>query len=444
MFLSGKGGVHVPHNKNTAGQCAVRMPAPETVVIPVSMHIGRPAAPVVKPKDHVKVGTLIAESQGPVSARIVASVSGDVEKIDRVLLSNGAYSDAIIIKSDGLNEKDESLTPPTVTDYESFIAAVRESGIVGLGGAGFPTAVKLDVKDTSRIKHVIINAAECEPYITSDTRTMLDDSEDIFAGVVLLEKYLSAKSIIIGIEKNKPEAIEKMRETFKNDAFVTIMPLPELYPQGAEKVIIRNTTGLTVKKGKLPIDAGCVVINVTTLAQIAKYVRTGVPLTEKCVTIDGTAVKTPKNIIVPIGTRVSDIISFCNIDENDVYKILFGGPMMGISVPNASVPVLKNTNAVTFMGKAEAASPRATQCIHCGRCATHCPMNLTTFAIARAYEKQDVDALIALNTDLCCECGSCSFICPAKRPLVEINKLAKAMIREHNQKQQAAKGEKTK
>ncbi len=444
MFLSGKGGVHVPHNKNTAGQKSVKMPAPERVVIPVSMHIGRPAMPVVKPKDHVKIGTMIAESQGPVSARIVASISGDVEKIDRVLLASGAYSDAIIIKSDGLNEYDENLTLPHVTDYESFIAAVRESGIVGLGGAGFPTAVKLDVKDTSRIKHVIINAAECEPYITSDTRTMLDNSEDIFAGVELLKKYLSVTSIIIGIEKNKPEAINKMRETFKDDACVTVMPLPELYPQGAEKVIIKNTTRLTVKKGKLPIDAGCVVINVTTLAQISKYIRTGVPLTEKCVTIDGTAVKTPKNIIVPIGTLVSDIMNFCDIDENDVYKILFGGPMMGISVTNASVPVLKNTNAVTFMGKSEAASPRATQCIHCGRCATHCPMNLTTFAIARAYEKQDVDSLIALNTDLCCECGSCSFICPAKRPLVEINKLAKAMIREYNQKQQAAKGEKTK
>ncbi len=442
MFSTGKSGVHVPHNKNTAGTPAVRMPAPEAVIFPMSMHIGKPAAPVVKLKDHVNVGTLIAESTGPVSSPIYSSVSGDVTKIDTILTAGGTFVQAIFIKSDGLMTVDESIAPPVVNDYASFIDAVRKSGIVGLGGAGFPTAVKLDVKDTSRIQELVINAAECEPYITSDTRTMLDDAEDVKAGVELFEKYLDIKKVIIGIESNKPEAIKKMKEVFKDDKAVTVMSLPGLYPQGAEKVIIRNTTGKTVPAGKLPIDVGSVVCNVTTMAAIAKYIRTGMPLIEKCVTVDGTAVKEPKNVIVPIGTGVKDVLDFCGVNEDDVYKILFGGPMMGLSTPDPTAPVLKNTNAITAMGLVEASQPNATQCIHCGKCATHCPMNLTTFAIARAFERDDVEELARLRVDLCVECGCCSFICPAKRPLVEINKLSKTKVRAYQAKQKQLAAEK--
>ena len=438
-----KNGVHVPHNKNTANMPPVKMNTPATVMLPVSMHIGRPANPVVKPGDHVNVGTLVCESTGPVSSPIYSSVSGTVKKLDTIRISNGTFCQAVVIESDGAQTVDESVKPPVVTDYDSFIEAVRRSGIVGLGGAGFPTAVKLDVKDTSRIQELILNGAECEPYITSDTRTMTDDAADIVEAVKLFEKYLNVKKVLIGIESNKPEAIAKMTEVFADDPYVTVVKLPGIYPQGAEKVIIRNTTGKTVPAGKLPIDVGCVVCNVTTMACLARFIRTGMPLVEKYVTVDGSAVKEPKNLIVPIGTLVSDVLSFMNVDLENAGKVLYGGPMMGISIPEPQfAPVLKNTNAITVLDKKDGATPKATQCIHCGKCASNCPMNLTTFAIARAYEKNDVEELAALRVDVCCECGSCSFICPAKRPLVEINKISKGLVRDWQQKQKQKEAEK--
>ncbi len=437
-----KTGTKVPHNKNTAAMPPVRMGVPAHIVLPVSMHIGKPAAPVVKINDHVNVGTLVAESTGPVSSPVYSSVSGTVKKIDSILTAGGSFCQAIFIDSDGEQTIDESITPPDVHDYDSFIAAVRKSGIVGLGGAGFPTVVKLDVKDISRIKHLILNGAECEPYITSDTRTMIDDAEDVKMAVQLFEKYLGVKDVRIGIEGNKPRAIEKMRQTFADDAAVQVITLPGVYPQGAEKVIIRNTVGEIVPAGKLPIDVGCIVCNVTTMAAIAKYIRTGMPLIEKIVTVDGSAVKKPKNVIVPIGTPISDVADFVGIDMEQVGKILMGGPMMGISVPDTTAPVVKNNNALTFFNLKDAVAPVPTQCIHCGRCAERCPMNLTTFAIARAYAKNDVEELARLRVDVCCECGSCSFVCPAKRPLVEINKLSKSMVRDYQAKQKAKEAEK--
>ncbi len=431
MSLFG-GGIHVPHKKHTASMPAVPISAPSTIILPMSMHIGKPATPVVKPGDHVCVGTLVAEASGPVSAPIYSSVSGTVKKLDPVRVANGSFCPCIFIESDGLMTKDESIAPPDVHDYQSFIDCVRASGMVGLGGAGFPTAIKLDVKDPAKVSEVIINAAECEPYITSDTRTMLDDTENIVYGIELLKKYLGVKKIIFGIEKNKAEAIEKIRTVFASDSSVTVSVLPSTYPQGAEKVLIKNTTGKIVPGGKLPLDVGSVVINVTTLAAIARYIKTGMPLTEKCVTIDGTAVDKPGNYIIPIGMTVSEIIEKCGIDTEKIGKILSGGPMMGLAIPEPDIaPVQKNTNALIFMDMKEGTQPVATQCIHCGKCATHCPMNLTTFAIARAYEKNDTEELVRLRVDLCVECGCCSYVCPAKRPLVEINKISKGLVREY-------------
>lgn len=438
-----KGGVHVPHNKNTANLPPVRLSVPKRILLPVSMHIGRPANPVVKPGDHVDVGTLVCESTGPVSSPIFSGVSGTVKKLDNIRVSSGTFCQAVLIESNGQQTTDPGIKPPVVTDYASFIEAVRNSGIVGLGGAGFPTAVKLDVKDTSKIQELVINAAECEPFITSDTRTMLDDAESVVEGVKLFEKYLDVKKVLIGIEKNKPEAIAKMKEVFADDKAVTVVTLPGLYPQGAEKVIIRNTTGKVVPAGKLPIDVGCIVCNVTTMAAIARYIKTGMPLVEKCITIDGSAVEKPGNYIVPVGTLISDIFEELGIDPEKAGKVLYGGPMMGISIPELQfAPILKNTNAVTVMNVKDGTQPAATQCIHCGKCASHCPMHLTTFAIAKAYEKNDVEELAKLRVDICCECGCCSFICPAKRPLVEINKISKGMVREWQQKQKQKEAEK--
>ncbi len=422
-------GVIVPHRKNTAALAAVKMTAPKSVTIPMNMHIGAPSVPCVKVGDEVKVGQLIAEAGGFVGAPIHASVSGKVTAIGPMLASNGTSMTAITIESDGEMAVSETCVPPEVNDYDSFIAAVRASGAVGLGGAGFPTSVKLDVKDTSRIQEVVLNGAECEPYITSDTRTMIDDADLIKEGVELLKKYLDVKKVIIGIEKNKPEAIAKMQEL--SDEVFSVKALPSVYPQGGEKVLIYNCVGKIVPEGKLPIDVGVIVMNCTTLAFLAKYMKTGLPLTEKLVTVDGSAVAEPKNVLVPIGTSVEDLIEFCGGYKAEPRKILYGGPMMGIAVPDASAPVIKNTNAIIALDEKDATLPEQTPCIRCGKCIDACPLNLMPVEYARALAVNDFALLEKRKVNLCMECGCCSFVCPARRPLVENNKLAKAALRKY-------------
>jgi electron transport complex protein RnfC len=377
------------------------------------------------------VGQLIAEAGGFVSAPIHASVSGKVTAVGPMLASNGSQVTAITIESDGEMTVSEDCVPPTVTDYDSFIAAVRASGAVGLGGAGFPTSVKLDVKDTSRIQEVVINGAECEPYITSDTRTMIDDADLVAEGVELLKKYLDVKKVVIGIEKNKPKAIEKMNELAAKDSVVTVKALPSVYPQGGEKVLIYNCVGKVVPEGKLPIDVGVIVMNCTTLTFLAKYIKTGMPLTEKVMTVDGSAVANPQNVIAPIGTSMQDVFDFCGGFKEEPKKILYGGPMMGIAVPDSTAPILKNTNAILAFGVKDATLPEQTPCIRCGRCIDACPLGLMPVEYARALATGNVELLEKRKVNLCMECGCCSFVCPARRPLVENNKLAKAELRKY-------------
>ena len=264
-------GVHVPHRKNTAAMPAVRMGVPSSVTLPMVMHIGKPAIPVVKVGDHVDIGTLIAEQDGKISSPIYASVSGKVSKIGDMLLSNGSTAPAVTIESDGEMTVSETVVPPTVENGSDLIEAIRKSGIVGLGGAGFPTHVKFDVGDPSKIEELIINGAECEPYITSDTRTMIDRADDMAFALRALEKHLGIKKILLGIENNKKEAIASMQKLAAADEHVKVCALPALYPQGGEKVLIYHTTGKTVPAGKLPIDVGCVVCNCTTLAEIGRF-----------------------------------------------------------------------------------------------------------------------------------------------------------------------------
>lgn len=424
-------GVKVPHRKNTATMPAVRMPAPKSVTIPMNMHIGAPSKPCVSVGDEVKIGQLIAEAGGFVSAPIHATVSGKVTAISPMLSSNGSQVTAITIESDGQMAFSTDCTPPTVTDYESFISAVRSSGIVGLGGAGFPTSVKLDVKDTSRIQEVVINGAECEPYITSDTRTMIDDAELVADGIELLKKYLNVKKVVIGIEKNKPEAIAKMNEIAACDDTVTVKALPSVYPQGGEKVLIYNCVGKIVPEGKLPIDVGVIVMNCTTLTFIAKYIKSGVPLVEKSITVDGSAVSNPQNVIVPIGASMQDVFEFCGGFKETPKKVLYGGPMMGITVPDLNAPILKNTNAIIALNEKDAVLPEPTPCIRCGKCISACPLKLMPVEYARALATNDMELLEKRKVNLCMECGCCSFVCPARRPLVENNKLAKAALRKY-------------
>lgn len=429
-------GIKVPHKKNTANCVPVRLSVPETVRIPMSMHIGKPAKVAVKRGDTVKVGQLIGEADGFISAPVHSSVSGTVAKIEEMTLSNGAKGQCVVIDTDGEQAVFEGVKPPEVHDLDSFTEAVRQSGAVGLGGAGFPTFVKLSVKDLSKLDAVVINAAECEPYITSDTRTMLDKSDDIMRGIEAVKKYLQPNRFIIGIEKNKPGAIKKMQELASQSEGVEVKVLPSSYPQGGEKVLVFNTVGKIIPKGGLPLDVGVIVINVTTLAFIGNYLKTGMPLVNKCVTVDGSAVKEPKNVIAPIGMSIADVLEQSGGTKSEVAKALYGGPMMGLAVPSLDSPILKNTNAITAMDIKEATPPKTTPCIRCGACLNHCPLRLDPREIARAYKLGSVEDLQTLHVDLCMECGCCSYICPAHRPLVQTNKLAKALLRVNQAKKE--------
>ncbi len=435
-------GVRVPHRKNTADSIPQKLPLPETVVIPMSMHIGKPAVPTVKAGERVTVGQLIGTADGFISAPVHSSVSGKVKKLDEITMSGGMKAKAVVIETDGEQEVCESVKPPVVTDFESFINAVKESGVVGLGGAGFPTFVKLGVKDLSAVEAIVINAAECEPYITSDTRTMLDKAEYISKGIDLLQKHLGVKRIIIGIENNKKPCIDKMTELASGKSGVEVKVLPSVYPQGGEKVLVYNTLGKIIPKGGLPLDVGAIVINCTTLATIAEYIETGMPLVEKCITVDGSAVKEPKNVIAPIGTPIEKLFDFCGGFRSEPKKVLYGGPMMGIAVPSLDAPVLKMTNAVIAMDEKDARPPKTTACINCGACVNHCPLRLDPREISKAYKLDLCDELKKLCADLCMECGCCAYVCPANRQIVQTNKLAKAKLNKYLREQKAEKEDK--
>ena len=429
-------GIHAPHRKNTANTASVRMPAPQSVALLTLMHIGKPAVPVVKVGDHVDVGTLVAEQSGFISSPVYASVSGSVKKITEEIVSTGARIPAIHIESDGAMTPDASLTPPVVNSKEDFIDALKKSGIVGLGGAGFPTYVKFATDKP--VDTLVINGAECEPYITSDTRTMIERTEDILLAIETADKFMNFEKIIIGIEKNKPEAIAKMQELEKTNSKIKVMVLPSVYPQGGEKVLVYHTTGRVIKLGQLPADIGCIVCNVSTLAAIGDYLKTGMPLVERLVTVDGAAVKEKKNVLVPVGTAVKDVFEFCGGFTEDPEKVLYGGPMMGITVPDLDVPVLKQTNALLALTAKEAKVPKETACIRCGNCVNSCPFGIDVLSIAKGLKTDDMAMVEKAGVETCMECGCCAFGCPANRPIVQTNKLAKLALRDHKAKEAKA------
>jgi electron transport complex protein RnfC len=306
---------------------------------------------------------------------------------------------------------------------------------VGLGGAAFPLWAKLDAIRKGPIKTVLINGAECEPYITSDHRTMLDNSEMIVKGVELLKEYLHSEEFILGIEDNKKDAIEKMRQVFAADSSVTIKPLKSVYPQGAKQVLLYNAAGLVVGEGQRLASLGYIIINVTTLAKMAEYITTGMPLVERCITVDGSAVREPKNLRVPVGTRISYLIDCCGGLKAQPGKVIFGGPMMGKTAYSMEQPIVKATNAIVVMNKKDSAALEPTACIHCGRCVENCPLNLNPTAYAHALDIEDRAERYALldreKINLCMECGCCSYVCPARRPLVENNRECKSFVRRY-------------
>ena len=426
-------GAGVPHEKRTSNLETVAMPLPSKIVLSMGQHIGAPASPAVAKGDQVYVGTIVGKSGGFVSSDIHSGVSGTVSEITTITAPNGATQTAVVIVPDGEQKVDPAIAPPEVTDYKSFVDAIRASGLVGLGGAGFPTAVKLSPKNLDEIDTLLINGAECEPYITSDNRCFLEDTHHVLGGIKAVMKYLNIPKCIIGIEGNKPEAIAKMKAAIDAPG-IEVKQLPCRYPQGAEKVLIENCTGREVPFPGLPSDVGVIVMNVTSVAFVSKYLETGMPLTTKRLTVDGDIVKEPKNVEVLIGTPIQELLDFCGGLTAQPGKVLYGGPMMGTCVADLSQPILKNNNAVLAFSEKLARLPKKTNCIHCGRCVNACPLGLAAKDIVKAYDNGNVELLQELNADLCMSCGTCSFVCPAKRPLAPSIALAKIMIKNGGKK----------
>ena len=432
-FKRSASGAHVPHKKNTARLETVVMPLPSKLVLSMGQHIGAPATPAVAKGDQVYVGSVVGKAAGYVSMDIHSGVSGVVEAITTITAPNGAKQTAVVIVPDGKQTLSPDVKPPVVTDLASFQQAIRDSGLVGLGGAGFPAAVKLAPKNLDEIDTLVINGAECEPYITSDNRCMQEDTEDILDGICAVMQYLDIPRCVVGIEGNKPEEIEKL-STAVAGMPVEVKSLPETYPQGAEKVLIESCTGREVPFPGLPSDVGVVVLNVTSVAFIGKYLKTGMPLVTKRLTVDGDIVKNPGNVEVIIGTPIRELLDFCGGLTDEPGKVLYGGPMMGICVADLDQPVLKNNNAILALSRKRVQPAKITNCIHCGRCANACPLGLSSKEIVAAYQKGDTARLTRLNADLCMSCGTCTFVCPAKRPLAQNIALAKLLMKNGGKK----------
>lgn len=422
--------VKLPHFKHSAESETVKLPMPDKVVISMAQHLGAPCTPTVKVGDKVKIGDVIGSSEAAMSAPVHSSISGTVTAITDVLHISGRNMQSVVIENDGLEQISDSVCPPTVENREQFLQAVRNSGSIGLGGAGFPTSLKLgfDPKE-KQPDFLIINGAECEPYITSDYRCFMEEGEDVLEGVLLMLKYLGIPKCIIGIEKNKPKAIEKMTRLCEKHDNITVKPLKSSYPQGAEKTLIFSTTGRVVKEGTLPLASGCIVINSSTAAFIAQYIRTGMPLVKRRITVDGNIVKKASNFIVPVGMSIGEIVYYAELSDKPD-RIILGGPMMGACAFDPDYPLSKTNNAVLMFADSPVYEP--SECIRCGKCVKACSMNLLPTELEHAFDMRDTMRLEKLKVNLCVNCGACSFVCPAKRNLAEKNQLAKAFLREQS------------
>lgn len=424
------GGVHPADNKLSANVEIQTLPLPEEVHIPVAQHIGAPAEILVKKGDAVKVGTIIAKSAGFISANIHSSVSGVISKIDDLVDSSGYKKKVISIKVDG-DEWDDNISNKIINDSEvsvskdELIEVVNNAGIVGLGGATFPSHVKLMVPNGKKADVLIINGVECEPFLTSDHQLMLEHAKEIISGVSLILKIMEIPKAIIGIENNKQDAIEFLTKESVDLENIEVQPLKVKYPQGGEKQLIKATINREIGVGKLPIDVGAIVLNVGTIYAIHQALTKKMPLVQRVVTITGKQVKKPLNLIVRIGTPVSHLLNYAEVNLSNVGKIINGGPMMGKALTNVDSPVTKGTSGILVLDKSEAKRKTESSCIRCGKCISACAFGLEPYLLKTLTSKYMWDRLEKEKVMACCDCGSCSFTCPANIPLLDYIKVGK-------------------
>lgn len=440
-----RGGIHPDDHKDFTSSLSIQdMPAPDRVVLPLRQHLGAPAKAVVQVGQRVAVGQVVGEATGFVSAPVHASIAGEVTAIAKYRHPGGFLAESVVIEArDAAPEGDESPWPPepfrmpgASHDYESMDAEqirslIRNAGIVGMGGAAFPTAVKLSPPKGKKVELLIINGAECEPFLTCDHRCMLEETDKIVHGVKILMRALGVSSAIIGIEDNKPDAIAVMTKAFAGVLGVTVATCKVKYPQGGEKQLIKALTGREVPPPPgLPLDVGIVVQNVGTAARVAEAVMDGITFYERTITLSGSQIAKPANVRVRLGTMLGDVLEFCGGLKADPAKVIMGGPMMGVSLSDLDVPVVKGTSGFLFFDGLAAAELEAGPCLRCGRCVDICPLRLRPAEIAQFIEAGDLDGAEAMHVRECMECGSCSYICPANRWLVQLFRIAKAKLNE--------------
>ena len=435
------GGVHPEYHKDLARDKAIEaIPLPGTLVISMSQHLGAPAKCLVKPGDKVVKGQLIGEKGGFISANVHASACGTVKSVELKQGAAGGYANAVVLETEASDET--AYMPPLdwkTATKEELLKRVEDAGICGMGGAGFPSSVKLNPPPDKHCEYLILNGAECEPYLTADFRMMLECADRVRTGVEIMRKVLNGPAVRIAVEANKPEAIAALEKAFADiEGNVEIVVLPVLYPQGSEKHQIYATVKRIVPEGGLPIEVGCVVENIGTVAAIADAVTLGKPLIERVTTVTGDGVNDPKNVLAPCGTRYEDMVAFAGGAKEDVRKVLSGGPMMGFNVADMSISTTKTTSGLTLLTEKRVFQYSSHPCINCGTCLRACPMSLNPAAISCAVEADDIAFAEKYGVMNCIECGACSFSCPAYRDVTQNCRRAKAAIRTRIAREKAA------
>lgn len=430
-------GVHPDDAKGATNALPIeRMPFVDAYVLPLSMHIGAPSKPLVKRGDYVERGSLIAKPGGYVSTALHAPVSGTVKGIELRPHPNGKQMPAIIIETDPYSSQEHAGEPPPSPDLlspEDFAARVQEAGIVGLGGAAFPSHVKLKVPEGKKADFLVLNGCECEPYLTCDHRVMAERPEAVLRGMRIMMRQLHAKRAYIGVEANKMDAIDNLRASVGANEDVTIVPLEVKYPQGAEKMLIDAIFKSEVPDGGIPLELEIVVHNVGTAAALADFFDEGQPLVERVVTVTGPGIRRPSNLIVPLGTMVQAVIDHCGGLLPETRQLILGGPMMGLAQKRLDVPVLKGTSGIVALTRRGPGPASEEPCIRCGRCIDACPMFLNPSRLATLVRADEVELLEAHHQLSCFECASCSFVCPSHIPLVQLMRMGKALVREAKQ-----------